>query len=173
MTHHNIIPFHVHYLDAAAHLYQQAYAVPAAEDAVISPLEMSREVIVGHWQRPDFAGVLAVDAAQSVNGFAWGYRAMQDNSRLTQLVVKKLGPEWVENTFVLEAFAVAYDALQQGLEAQLYEKLLQQIHEAGYDRVRMRLELARMDSLADVLEAEGWDELQRLSHVVWVGKNLQ
>ena len=163
----NIITFNWHYLDKAAELYRFAYAVPTTGE--FSPQEISREVIIGHVMRDSFIGVLAVDDEQNVIGLAWGYASPNDNERLRNLVVKKLGQEWVENTFVVEAFAVHSDHYKSDLAQRLHEGLKQRVQENNYDRMRIRLESARKDNIPETLLQEGWRKLQSLAHVSWMG----
>jgi len=171
MTNHVVISFHWHYLDAAASLYERSYPVPQYGD--LTAHDISREVIGGHVMRDSFIGVLAVDVDQQVIGLAWGFAFPHDNPRLKQLAVKRLGAEWTENTFVIEAFAVHPDHVESDLAEQLYDGLLSRVQENHYDRMRVRLEVARMDNILAVLAVQGWDQLQRLPHVVWMGKQIQ
>lgn len=170
MTDNIIITFHWHYLDSAAHLYERCYPVPTYGE--LTAHDISREVIVGHAMRDSFIGVLAVDEEQRVIGFAWGFGSPNDNTRLRDLVVKKLGQEWVENTFVVEAFALHPDYVDTDLGEQIHAGLLSRVQENHYDRIRIRLEAARMDRLPDTLKEQGWDHLQSLAHVMWLGKSI-
>ncbi|MBZ0304540.1 MAG: GNAT family N-acetyltransferase [Anaerolineae bacterium] len=163
-----IAAFQLRYLDSAARLYQHAYAVP--EMVNLTPEEASREIIVGHHLRESFIGSLALDDHQKVIGLAWGYEIPAKNEGLLRRVAKSLGQEWIEKTFVIEAFAVHHEHYNSDIAHQLHGDLTQRIQEAGYERVRVRLDTARMDNVPEVLLNEGWQILQRLPHVMWLGR---
>lgn len=165
-----IAEFHLRYLDSAARLYQHAYAVP--EIANLTPEEASREIIVEHQLRDSFIGSLALDDHQKVIGLVWGYEIPAKNAGLLRRVTKTLGQEWAEKTFVIEAFAVHHEHYDSDIAHQLHEDVAQRIREAGYERVRVRLDAARMDNIPEVLLNEGWQILQRLPHVMWLGRVL-
>src|SRR5574341_802930 len=135
MTTNNIISFEWSYLDAVAKLYQTAYAVPQYGD--LSSQEISRELIVGHILRESFIGVLAVESDRRVIGSAWGYASPNDNARLKELVMKKLGEKWIENTFVVEVFALHPDHYQSDLADQLHAELVSHVLKNNYDRMRI------------------------------------
>lgn len=165
-----IVNFDFRYLDSAARLYRHAYAVPEMPN--MSSEDASREIVVGHHMRNTFIGSLAVDEHQKVIGLAWGYEIPTQNERLTQLIVKALGQEWVEKTFVVEAYAVHHEHFGSEIAQLLHHDLTERIKEAGYERVRVRLDIARMDNIPDVLTEAGWQVLQRLPHTIWFGKLL-
>jgi len=170
MTDNIIITFQWNYLDSAASLYERVYPVPNYGEHTAH--DISREVIVGHVMRDSFIGVLAVNENQEVIGLAWGFAAPNDNTRLRELVIKKLGKEWVENTFVIEAFALDPDYAHTDLGERLHTGLMDRVKESNYERMRVRLEIARMDRLPQTLVEQGWATLQALPHVVWMGTQV-
>ncbi|NJL94870.1 MAG: hypothetical protein HC915_14705 [Anaerolineae bacterium] len=172
MTNPRIVEFHWQYLDSAAELYAYAYAVQQAPETELGPTGFSREVIVQHALRDSFLGVLAVDEQERVLGFAWGYASPNKPSRLTELVHKRLGTQWTEDTFVMEAFAIHPGWQGEAMEDALVTALTHLAEDAKYQRVRTRLERARMDALPATLHQQGWQELNSLAHVVWYGKQL-
>lgn len=165
-----IVEFDFRYLDSAARLYRHAYAVPEYEH--MTGEEASREIIVGHQVRSSFIGSLAVDEHHKVIGLAWGYEIPAKNERLTQLITKALGEQWVNKTFVVDAYAVHHEHLGSDIAELLHHDLTERVKNAGYERVRVRLDIARMDNIPEVLQNEGWQILQRLPHCVWLGKVL-
>lgn len=165
-----IVEFNLRYLDSAARLYRHAYAVPELPDRTSE--EASREIIVGHHLRSSFLGSLALDDHQKVTGLAWGYEIPARNEDLIRRISKSLGPEWVEKTFVIEAFAVHHEHYGSDIAQRLHHDLIERVKSAGYERVRVRLEVARMDNIPEVLLNEGWEVLQRLPHVMWLGRVL-
>ena len=44
--------------------------------------------------------------------------------------------------------------------------------EDGYERMRLRLDIPRLDNLDSILYEQAWQKLQALAHVVWLGKTL-
>lgn len=165
-----IISYHPHYLDSAARLYEHAYAVPTFEDRDAHTL--SREIIIEHALRDSFIGVLAVNEDQEVIGLAWGYGTPTHNKRITDLVIKRMGREWVENTFMVEAFAMHFEHYSPDLARDLQAGLVQRVREDAYDRLRIRLNMPRLDKLIETLYEHGWQKLDGLAHVIWMGKVL-
>ena len=164
MTDATIISYHDHYFDAAAALYEHAYAIPAMEGR--TGYDISRDVIRGHIQRDSFIGVLAITPAQEVVGIAWGYNTPTDNPRMTRIVEKRMGKQWIEDTFMVEAFAMRFDRTNEDLAAQLHQGLAKRVAEEDYQRMRMRLNIPRLDGLPDALFAHGWEKLDGLAHVI-------
>jgi hypothetical protein len=170
MTDATIISYHDHYFDAAAALYEHAYAIPPMEGR--TGYDISRDVIQGHIKRDSFIGVLAVTPSQEVIGMAWGYDTPADNTRMTRIVEKRMGKQWIEQTFMVEAFAMRFDRLSEELAAQLHDGLAKRVAEEDFQRMRMRLNMPRLDGLPDALYAQGWEKLDGLAHVIWLGKTL-
>jgi hypothetical protein len=170
MTDASIISYHDHYFDAAAALYEHAYAIPPMEGR--TGYDISRDVIEGHIQRDSFIGVLAVTPSQEVVGMAWGYDTPADNARMTRIVEKRMGKQWIESTFMVEAFAMRFDRLSEELAVQLHDGLAKRVAEEDFQRMRVRLNMPRLDGLPDALYAQGWEKLDGLAHVIWLGKTL-
>jgi len=165
-----IISYHNHYLDAAARLYEHAYAVPNGEkwDA----FTLSREIVIGHALRDSFIGVLAVSDQQEIIGLAWGYATPTNNANITQPVIKLMGEKWVENTFMVEAFAMHFEHHSPALVAALHDGLVQRVQEQDFARMRIRLNIPRLDNLAELLAEHDWQRLKGMAHVMWLGKEL-
>jgi len=165
-----VIGYHHFYLESAASLYQQAYAVPDGER--FNSYELSREIVVDHSLRDSFLGVLAINADQQVIGFAWGYAAPTNHPRISEIIRKRLGQEWLDSTFVIEGFAMHFEHGDSLMIKALFGQLLRRAQNEGYQRVRMRINIPRFDDLPRHLGEAGWEVLQGLSHVLWMGKRL-
>jgi hypothetical protein len=166
-----IIPFEWAYLDSAARLYMRAYGVRPYENMTAE--DISREVIVNHQMRDSFIGSVAVDDKHRVVGFIWGYDTPTENERMMKLVEKSLGKEWTEHTFIVEALAIHPDfAEDEALARRMHDAFVDRLREESYQRVRTRMDVARMDSLPMTLQDAGWDILQRLPHVMWLGMTI-
>ena len=173
MTEPKIVEFHWEYLQSAAELYAFHYDVKMAGNTEYAdPIELSREVIVNHALRESFIGVLAIDADAKVQGFAWGYASPTGKSRLTQLVHKRLGEQWTDDTFVMEAFGIHPNWYQSEMSEALITALSALVEDDEYKRLRTRIERARLDNLPQALDSQGWEELNGLGHVVWLGKEI-
>lgn len=170
----NIITHHHDYLDSAARLYEQYYNVHDHEQQ--SAYDTSVFLWIDNMRRDSFIGVLAVNEDQEVIGFMFGYDTPTTNPRMTEIIQKRIGPEWTENTFMVDGFAMHWEHHSPELAQRLHDGLLKRVQEAGYDRMRMRVEVPRLDSLQSVLNDSGWSEfeaLRGLSHLVWMGKELE
>ena len=170
MTTTTLISYHTHYLDAAARLYEHAYAVRPYEEK--TAFEISREIVQGHVDHEGFVGVLAINEQQEVVGLAWGYDTPTHNQRMTEIIAKRMGAEWLEDTLLVEAFAMHFDDHSPELAMQLNDGLAERAAEDGYARMRVRLDLPRLDNLDKVLQDHTWQELQSLAHVMWMGTTL-
>jgi hypothetical protein len=169
----NIITHHKAYLDSAARLYQQHYNVRDHEDH--NAYDTSVFIWIDHMQRESFIGVLAVNEDQEVIGFMFGYDTPDTSPRMTEIIHKRLGAEWTENTFMVDGFAMHWEHGSPELAQRLHDGLLKRVQEAGYARLRMRVEVPRLDGLQPMLESSGWQEfeaLRGLPHLVWMGKVL-
>lgn len=175
MSNYTIISHHHHYLEGAARLYEHAYALKDAPEG-LNAYETALSIVVSNWQRESFVGVLAVTAEQEVIGIAYGFETPQDEaSRVNQIIRKRLGVEWVENTFMLEVFGMHFEHRSPELAEALHTGLMARVREAGFMRARMRLELPRLDGLEKTLLDNGWaefEELKGLPHLKWLGKLL-
>lgn len=170
------ITYDPNYLDATARLYEQTHTVPTYEDR--TTFDVSREVIMNYWLRNNFIGVLAVDeSAGEVVGFAWGYGTPVENKRITDTIIKRVGKEWVENTFMVEGFALHFEHQTPELAQTLHDTLIAHVQDDAYDRLRIRLHVPRLDTLTDTLQNRGWETLEglthpKMNHVLWMGKIL-
>ena len=170
MTTTTLITYQNHYLDAAARLYEHAYAVRPYEDK--SAFEISREIVQGQVDHEGFVGVLVIDDHQEVVGLAWGYDTPSHNKRMTEIITKRMGAEWVQDTLLVESFAMHLDHHSPELAAHLNDGLAKRAAEDGYARMRVRLDIPRLDNLDKVLHENAWQKLQALAHVVWLGRTL-
>lgn len=161
--------YHHRYLDDAARLYEQVYGVSPYENR--TAFDISREVIIDHTLRDSFIGVVALDDQDEVVGFAWGYNT-PNNPRITRIVSKRMGQEWVENTFMVEAFGIHFEHVHGDLGRLLHSGLIERVESEHYDRLRIRLDKPRMDNLPAILNDEGWQDLGGLAHVVWMGYTI-
>ncbi|MFP4324098.1 MAG: hypothetical protein ACLFTK_16710 [Anaerolineales bacterium] len=167
---HTITAYTPRYLDSAARLYQQVYAVQPYENH--GAFETSRDIIADQTERTDFIGVVAVDADDEVIGFAWGYGTPTHNPTIVKTVTKHMGAEWVDNTFMVEVIGMHFEHMSKDLAADLQNGLEQHVRQNAYDRMRVRLNIPRLDALTESLYENGWQKLKGLAHVVWLGKQL-
>ena len=121
MTTTTLISYQNHYLDAAARLYEHAYAVRPYEDK--TAFEISREIVQGQVNHDGFVGVLVINDQQDVVGMAWGYDTPTKNKRMTEIVAKRMGAEWLQNTLLVEAFAMHMNEHSPEMAVQLHEGL--------------------------------------------------
>ena len=105
-------------------------------------------------------------------GLAWGYDTPAHNKRITDIVKKRMGQEWVENTFMVEAFGMHYEHQTPELALLLHDGLEKRVREDEYARMRIRLNVPRLDTLTETLLEQDWRKLESLAHVVWMGKQL-
>lgn len=166
----NIQAYTHQYLDSAATLYAQTYAVAGYNG--LSGTDISREVIVDLSLRDDFVGVLALDADENVVGFAWGYGTPTNNPRITAPVIKYMGAQWVENTFMVDGFLLHFEHQHPDLAQSLLDQLTGDVQAASYERMRMRVNLPRVDDLLAVLYYNEWADLKSLAHVLWIGREI-
>ncbi len=167
---HTIIPYQARYLDSAARLYQQVYAVKPYEN--YGAFETSRDIVADQTRREDFIGVLALDDDDEVIGFAWGYGTPTHNATIVKTVTKHMGAEWVRNTFMVEVIGMHFEHGHKALAADLHNALEDEVRQNAYDRMRIRLNIPRLDSITETLYENGWRKLKGLAHVVWLGKHL-
>jgi hypothetical protein len=173
MSHTQIISYHPHYLEAAARLYQQAYALRDYDQ--FDAFETSLHILMDYTRRESFIGVLALTAEQEVIGWASGFATPADNPRMAAIISKRIGPQWLEQCFMIESFATHFEHQSPALSQTLHAGLLKRVREAGYLRARMRVDVPRLDHLEASLQAAGWAEFAALSglpHVKWYGQEF-
>jgi|GEM_PF-5327464 len=164
-----IVPYDHKYIDNVARLYEQVYSVKPWENA--TALEVSRSVIIEHTLRDTYLGLIALDEQDDVVGFVWGYDTPK-NANIIRIVTKRMGAEWVEDTFLVEAFGVHFEHANTELTATLQQALIQTVQAQDFARLRIRIDTPRMDNLPSILQDKGWQELGALAHVKWMGYNI-
>jgi hypothetical protein len=153
-------------------LYEHAFAVPNSGEH--SGFILSREIIITNFLKDSFIGVLAINPEEEVIGLAYGFQPRDDAHR-SQIIAKRIGAEWLEKVFMIDAFGMHFQQHSPELAIALHDALVERVKTQGYQRLRTRIYIPRLDNLHGILAEQGWetfDALSGLSHVMWMGKTL-